>query len=238
MLKWLLRRAALGLGELLQLPGAYKELSHSLQSFRDTAVSYSLDMIPQQKGLLVRRLQWSCWQCKEVEGHAGFLQGKPFFPSLISFMTSGPTHAMVLSKPAAIQGWRELMGPTNTHTARAQQPTSCALLVRPRDVTDTCFQTPALPAIHGMGGILCNLILDSVAQLRYLAVAPQSCSYWLAGCVPCMGQMARAMPHTGLIPLEVLRARSSSSSRIFHRSHMLPLGRWMHISIGILTLCS
>ncbi len=48
--------------------------------------------------------------------------GKPFFPKLVDFMTSGPIWAMVLSKPDAIKGWRTLMGPTKVFVAREQAP--------------------------------------------------------------------------------------------------------------------
>ena len=41
-------------------------------------------------------------------------KGKPFFDSLVSFMTSGPITIMVLEKFQAISGWRKLLGPTNT----------------------------------------------------------------------------------------------------------------------------
>jgi hypothetical protein len=48
--------------------------------------------------------------------------GKPFFPRLVEFMTSGPIWALVLARPGAIKAWRELMGPTNVFTARAEKP--------------------------------------------------------------------------------------------------------------------
>ncbi|KAK9855785.1 hypothetical protein WJX84_005017 [Apatococcus fuscideae] len=50
-------------------------------------------------------------------------QGKPFFPGLVGFMTSGPLYAMVLGREDAVKSWRGLMGPTNSLTAREQQPT-------------------------------------------------------------------------------------------------------------------
>lgn len=39
-------------------------------------------------------------------------KGRPFYNSLVSYMTSGPIVAMVLSKPGAIKAWRNLLGPT------------------------------------------------------------------------------------------------------------------------------
>eukprot|EP00798_Chlamydomonas_sp_ICE-L_P026071 gene26071-11774_t len=48
--------------------------------------------------------------------------GKPFFPNLITFMTSGPIWALVLAKSNAIRSWRGMMGPTNTLKAKLEAP--------------------------------------------------------------------------------------------------------------------
>ena len=48
--------------------------------------------------------------------------GKPFFPALLDFMTSGPIWALVLAKSNAIRSWRELMGPTNSLVAKENAP--------------------------------------------------------------------------------------------------------------------
>ena len=53
-------------------------------------------------------------------------KGKPFFDTLMEFMTSGPIYALVLAKPDAIKSWRALMGPTNSHTARLESPKRCS----------------------------------------------------------------------------------------------------------------
>ncbi len=53
-------------------------------------------------------------------------KGKPFFETLVNFMTSGPVYALVLAKKDAIKEWRSLMGPTNSNTARAEKPKRCA----------------------------------------------------------------------------------------------------------------
>lgn len=49
-------------------------------------------------------------------------KGKPFYPGLIEFMTSGPIVALVLAKAGAITAWRELMGPTDVFEARVRAP--------------------------------------------------------------------------------------------------------------------
>ena len=40
-------------------------------------------------------------------------QGKPFYPGLVEFITSGPAVAMVLEGPAAVPTVRTMMGATN-----------------------------------------------------------------------------------------------------------------------------
>lgn len=47
-------------------------------------------------------------------------KGKPFYPGLVEFMTSGPIFALVLAKAGAINAWRELMGPTDVFEARVR----------------------------------------------------------------------------------------------------------------------
>jgi nucleoside-diphosphate kinase len=43
--------------------------------------------------------------------------GKPFYPALMEFITSGPVVAMVLEGPEAIKVARTMMGPTNPFEA-------------------------------------------------------------------------------------------------------------------------
>ena len=43
--------------------------------------------------------------------------GKPFFQSLVDFMSRGPIVVLALEKDNAIPDWRELMGPTNPANA-------------------------------------------------------------------------------------------------------------------------
>ena len=47
-------------------------------------------------------------------------EGRPFFASLITFMTSGDCVVLILQKDDAIKGWRSLMGPTNSIKARTE----------------------------------------------------------------------------------------------------------------------
>lgn len=45
-----------------------------------------------------------------------------FFPSLISYMSSGPIIVYVISKENAISKWLEIIGPTNSIKAKAVSP--------------------------------------------------------------------------------------------------------------------
>jgi nucleoside-diphosphate kinase len=53
----------------------------------------------------------------EAEGFYHVHQGKPFFPSLCAFMSSGPCITMVLERENAIARLREIMGATNPANA-------------------------------------------------------------------------------------------------------------------------
>lgn len=44
--------------------------------------------------------------------------GKPFFETLVDFMTSGPLVALVLKGENVIPGWRNMMGATNFKEAK------------------------------------------------------------------------------------------------------------------------
>jgi len=52
-----------------------------------------------------------------AEGFYAVHQDKPFFGSLIEFMTSGPCVVMALEAGGAINKWREVMGVTNPEEA-------------------------------------------------------------------------------------------------------------------------
>ncbi|PCE67923.1 MULTISPECIES: nucleoside-diphosphate kinase [Salinivibrio] len=54
---------------------------------------------------------------EQAEGFYAEHQGKPFFASLVEFMTSGPIMVQVLEGESAISRYRELMGKTNPEEA-------------------------------------------------------------------------------------------------------------------------
>ena len=54
---------------------------------------------------------------REAEGFYAVHKERPFYNSLVSFMTEGPAVLLVLEAPDAIKKWRETMGATNPANA-------------------------------------------------------------------------------------------------------------------------
>eukprot|EP00612_Vaucheria_litorea_P005005 CAMPEP_0171467272 /NCGR_PEP_ID=MMETSP0945-20130129/9848_1 /TAXON_ID=109269 /ORGANISM="Vaucheria litorea, Strain CCMP2940" /LENGTH=739 /DNA_ID=CAMNT_0011995709 /DNA_START=59 /DNA_END=2278 /DNA_ORIENTATION=- len=55
-------------------------------------------------------------------------EGKPFFDSLIAYMTSDEITALEIKKQGAIMAWRSLMGPTDSNIAKVRSPDSIRAL--------------------------------------------------------------------------------------------------------------
>lgn len=53
----------------------------------------------------------------EAEGFYAVHRERPFYASLVKFMTGGPVVVMVLEAPDAIKKWRDTMGATNPANA-------------------------------------------------------------------------------------------------------------------------
>ena len=69
-------------------------------------------------GLKVIGLKMISMNKKEAEGFYAVHQGKPFFDSVTTFMSSGPSIVMVLEGEGAIAKTRELMGATDPKQAK------------------------------------------------------------------------------------------------------------------------
>ncbi len=54
---------------------------------------------------------------KQAQDFYAVHRGKPFYASLVDYMSSGPIVVMGLEKEGAIQAWRDLMGSTNPASA-------------------------------------------------------------------------------------------------------------------------
>jgi nucleoside-diphosphate kinase len=69
-------------------------------------------------GLRVIALKMIWMDKKKAEGFYAVHRGKPFFESLTTFMSSGPSVVMVLEGDGAISKTRELMGATDPKQAK------------------------------------------------------------------------------------------------------------------------
>ena len=71
----------------------------------------------ERKGLVIAGLKLMRVTPELAETHYGEHKAKPFYPSLVSFITSGPVVAMAVRGPRAIKVVRDLMGKTFGHEA-------------------------------------------------------------------------------------------------------------------------
>jgi nucleoside-diphosphate kinase len=69
-------------------------------------------------GLKVVGLRMISMDKKEAEGFYAVHRGKPFFESVTTFMSSGPSVVMILEGEGAIAKTRELMGATDPKQAK------------------------------------------------------------------------------------------------------------------------
>jgi nucleoside-diphosphate kinase len=67
----------------------------------------------ERKGLRVVAMDLRCLDVTTATTHYGEHVGKPFFASLVDFITSGPLVALVVEGPRAIEAFRALAGPTD-----------------------------------------------------------------------------------------------------------------------------
>jgi nucleoside-diphosphate kinase len=68
-------------------------------------------------GFTVRGLKMVRLSQAQAEGFYAVHRERPFFGSLVTFMTEGPVVVMVLERENAIAKWRETMGATNPANA-------------------------------------------------------------------------------------------------------------------------
>ena len=70
-----------------------------------------------ENGFAVRGLKMVRLSPAQAEGFYEVHKERPFFGSLVRFMTEGPVIVMVLEREGAIAKWREVMGATNPANA-------------------------------------------------------------------------------------------------------------------------
>ena len=67
----------------------------------------------ERKGLAIAALELKNVSDELARAHYAEHEGKPFFPSLLEFITSGPVVAAVLEGPRAVAAFRQLAGGTD-----------------------------------------------------------------------------------------------------------------------------
>jgi nucleoside-diphosphate kinase len=73
----------------------------------------------QQAGFTVRAARLVRLTLPEAEAFYGVHQGRPFFPELVSFMTSGPCMPLALTRDDAVPHLRTVIGATDPAEAAA-----------------------------------------------------------------------------------------------------------------------
>lgn len=73
----------------------------------------------EEAGFTIRAMQLRHLSKTEAEGFYAVHRERPFFPSLTTFMSSGPSIVMALEADDAIKKWRTLMGATDPAKADA-----------------------------------------------------------------------------------------------------------------------
>jgi nucleoside-diphosphate kinase len=81
-----------------------------------------------QAGLKVVQLRFGLVSRETASKFYGEHQGKPFYETLVQYITSGPIVAMELVGSGAISEWRRLIGPTNLDVAKRDAPNSLRAL--------------------------------------------------------------------------------------------------------------
>jgi len=82
----------------------------------------------QNGGLTINKLKMSRFNRGSVEQFYAEHKEKAFFPNLAQFITSDVVIGMELVGNNAVAQWRQLIGPTNTMTAKSQAPQSLRAL--------------------------------------------------------------------------------------------------------------
>jgi nucleoside-diphosphate kinase len=83
----------------------------------------ALDRISSE-GLFVANLRLGCVSRQTAAEFYAEHQGKSFYETLVSYITSGPIVALEVVGPHAIRKWRQIIGPTNLEVAKRDAPQS------------------------------------------------------------------------------------------------------------------
>ena len=72
----------------------------------------------ENSGLILRGMKVVRLKKEDAQRFYAVHEGKPFYNSLVEFMTSGPIVVMVIGGHGSIEHWRELMGATDPAKAK------------------------------------------------------------------------------------------------------------------------
>ena len=73
----------------------------------------------ERKGYRITDAKMMCLDEAVLREHYAHIADKPFFPEIVSFMTSGPVFGMIVEGEHAVKGMRILMGATKSEEATA-----------------------------------------------------------------------------------------------------------------------
>lgn len=71
----------------------------------------------EKKGYLIRHIEMDIPTKEILTEHYSHIKDKPFFPSIVEFLTSGPVVKMVVVGEDAVSGIRKMLGATNPREA-------------------------------------------------------------------------------------------------------------------------
>ena len=77
-----------------------------------------------EEGFIVTKLKMVQWTQKEAAEFYNEHDGKPFFDTLLDYVTQGPVVAFEIMGADAVTRWREILGPTDSTLARQGAPDS------------------------------------------------------------------------------------------------------------------
>ncbi len=80
-------------------------------------------------GFVIKALKATCLTKEQAGAFYAVHQGKPFYDSLVKFMSSGPIVAAILEKDNAVEDFRTLIGATNPQMLPKEQSENYMLLV-------------------------------------------------------------------------------------------------------------
>lgn len=86
-------------------------------AFKKNYAGAILKMITEDGGFRVKAMKLTRLTAEQAGQFYAVHKGKPFYESLVEFMSSGPVVAMILEKENAVEDFRNFIGATNPENA-------------------------------------------------------------------------------------------------------------------------